>query len=242
MEKEFVIKDFISMIKMRKKFILYFVTTCTLLMAIWSFFLITPVYEASSQFILRQESIEGEQVSIDDFEVKTGLINTYTEILKSPLILDKVIDALDLDVHSNKLASQIEVIHSADSHVITVRVQANKAEDAVTITNTLLQAFKQTVPTIIGIDNVFILSEANFPDDPIKPKPIMNISIALVVSLVISVAIVIGRAFFSTKIVFEEDIEELVGIPVIGSVTYKEPKKQLLKLENIKTLFSFKRK
>jgi capsular polysaccharide biosynthesis protein len=240
MEKEFVMKDFINMVKMRKKFIFYFVITCTMLMAIWSFFLITPVYEASSQFILSQESIEGEQVTIDDFEVNTGLINTYTEILTSPLILDQVIDTLELDVTSNKLANEIEVIHSVDSHVITVRVQANKPEDAARITNTLLQVFKQTVPTIIGVDNVFVLSEANFPNEPIKPKPLMNISIALVISLVISLAFVIGKSFFSTKIVREQDIEEFVGMPVLGSVTYEQARPH--RLERIKTLLSIKRK
>ncbi|HEY9577423.1 MAG TPA: GNVR domain-containing protein, partial [Pseudobacillus sp.] len=71
------------------------------------------------------------------------------------------------------------------------------------------------------VDNVSILTEAEASDSlaPVKPKPLLNIVIALVVGLMVGVGLAFLLEYMDNTVKTEQDVEKLLDLPVLGSVT-----------------------
>ena len=119
------------------------------------------------------------------------LINTYNVIIKSPAILDKVADQLGSDLTSAQLNEKITVASEQDSQVVNVTVQDPDPQMAANIANTTAEVFQKEIVNLMNIDNVNILAKANIGENPspVKPQPLLNIAIALVVGLMAGVGL-----------------------------------------------------
>src|SRR5690554_2716456 len=93
------------------------ITLCAVLMGtILSYFVLTPKYQASTQILVNQKTAE----SALDYSLLQGnvdLINTYSVIVKSPAILDKVINKLELEQDVEELEKSITIISQDNSQV-----------------------------------------------------------------------------------------------------------------------------
>src|SRR5699024_9255789 len=125
-----------------------------------SFFLITDKYESTAQFIVNQKlSDQEEDFNVNDIRTNVELINTYNVIIKSPAILDNVIDELNLPYKTDKLSEKIDVTSEEESQVVTVTATDPSPEMATKLANTTVEMFQAEVPEIMnGVDNVNILS------------------------------------------------------------------------------------
>ena len=119
------------------------------------------------------------------------LINTYNVIIKSPAILDKVADQLGNNLTASQLNEKITVASEQDSQVVNVTVQDPDPQMAANIANTTAEVFQKEIVNLMNIDNVNILAKANIGENPspVKPQPLLNIAIALVVGLMAGVGL-----------------------------------------------------
>ncbi|HLR43042.1 MAG TPA: GNVR domain-containing protein, partial [Pseudogracilibacillus sp.] len=92
---------------------------------------------------------------------------------------------------------------------------------ATTIANTTVEVFQAEIVDIMNVDNVSVLSEAemDLSPSPVEPRPTLNIAIALVLGAMIGVGIAFLLEYFDTTIRTEEDLEEKLGITIIGTVS-----------------------
>ena len=76
-----------------------------------------------------------------------------------------------------------------DSQVVNVTVQDPDPQMAANIANTTAEVFQKEIVKLMNIDNVNILAKANIGENPspVKPQPLLNIAIALVVGLMAGV-------------------------------------------------------
>lgn len=187
-----------------------------------SYFVLTPIYKAETQILVNQKHEKGDQyLSTQQIDADLQLINTYNVIIKSPVILSKVIDQLELTSTPEKLMEQITVSSINNSQVLTIQVEDGNASRAVEISNTVAQVFEKEIPTLMKVDNINILSTAKLDENPkpIKPNKNLNTGIAAIIGLMIGIGIAILIETFDTRIKSEHDIEELFDIPVIGFVS-----------------------
>ncbi|MBO2536363.1 YveK family protein [Rummeliibacillus suwonensis] len=188
-----------------------------------SYFVLTPIYKAETQILVNQKyEKEGQYLSSQQIDADLQLINTYNVIIKSPVILSKVIDELELKSTPEKLTEQISVSSANNSQVLTVQVEDKNAEKAVEIANTVAQVFEKEVPSLMKVDNINILSAAKLGENskPVKPNKLLNTGIATIIGLMLGIGIAILIETFDTRIKSEQDIEEILGnIPVIGLVS-----------------------
>ena len=91
---------------------------------------------------------------------------------------------------------------------------------AASIANTTAEVFKKEIVTIMNVDNVSILAEATVGENqaPIKPQPLLNIAIALVVGLMAGVGLAFLLEYLDNTVKNEQDIEKLLGLPVLGTI------------------------
>ena len=82
--------------------------------------------------------------------------------------------------------------------------------------------FQEEIQILMNIDNVNILSPAIHVKNqsPIKPDPILNMAIAAVIGMMLGVGITFLLEYLDTTIKTEQDIEELLGLPILGLLAH----------------------
>lgn len=163
-----------------------------------------------------------DQQSFNVGEVQTNLqlINTYNVIMKSPAILDIVIDDLKLDMTTKELNEKITVQSEKDSQVVNISVQDEDPKQAAAIANKIAEVFQTEIVKIMNVDNVSILAKAELGENPspIKPQPLLNIAIALVVGLMAGVGLAFLLEFLDNTVKTEQDIEKGLELPLLGVI------------------------
>ncbi|MCC2463720.1 capsular biosynthesis protein [Bacillus mobilis] len=220
MEETISLKELFHILKKRLAMILVIAFGAAIVSAISSFFFMTPIYETSTQILVNQKKQEGAAIQFNEVQTNIQLTNTYKVIIKSPVILDQVKEKLNLEETMQKLNEKIEVANEKDSQVVVVTVQDKNPKVARDIANTTAEVFQSEVAKIMSVDNVTVLSKAEVAEKqaPIKPRPILNVAIAFVVGLMASVALAFLLEYLDNTVKKEEDVENLLGLPVLGIV------------------------
>ena len=196
-----------------------------------SFYLLTPLYQANTQILVNQNSGPEEVYSWQTTETDLRLINTYNVIITSPVILTPVIEELKLNMTPGQLMNQISVSSESESKVVNIGVLNSDPELAVNISNTVAEVFKEQIPKLMSVDNITILSVAKLSDipNPVKPNKTLNIAIGAIIGFMLGIGVAILLEILDATVKNESDIEELIGLPVIGVVGFivEEKEKRL---------------
>ncbi|WP_285765484.1 Wzz/FepE/Etk N-terminal domain-containing protein [Peribacillus sp. SI8-4] len=219
MEETISIADIFKTLKKRWKLIMLLTLVAALISGTISFFVLTPVYQSSTQILVNQKQSENP---LDSTQIRSNIdmINTYSVIIKSPAILEKVIDKLALDQSVEQLSEIITINSQENSQVFSLTVQDSKPSEAVQIANTISETFQKEIKNIMNVDNVSVLAKAEVKENPtpVKPNPALNIAIAIVVGLMAGVGLAFLLEFMDNTIKDEKDIETLLELPLLGSI------------------------
>ena len=71
---------------------------------------------------------------------------------------------------------------------------------------------------VMNVQSVNIVDEAAAPDQPSGPNRLMYVAVSFLAGLFVAVAIVVLLDMLNTKVRSAEDVEELLGVPVIGRI------------------------
>ncbi|RFU62729.1 YveK family protein [Bacillus sp. V59.32b] len=221
MEETISLKELFGTLKKRLKLIMIITLLATIASGIISYFFLTPIYQASTQILVNQSKDEKALYNYNEVQTNLQLINTYNVIIKSPAILDLVREELNLDMTANQLNEKITVQSEQDSQVINLSVQDPDRVQAADIANKTASVFQEEIVKIMNVDNVKIITKATTADDqsPIKPNPLLNIAIALVVGLMAGVGLAFLLEYLDNTVKTEQDIEKLLELPVLGVIT-----------------------
>jgi capsular polysaccharide biosynthesis protein len=227
MEEETIsLRELFAVLKKRMSLILVITVLATVISGVVSYSFLKPVYKASTQILVSQAAA-GSLASLAGMTIDTDakFIETYNVILKSPYILDQVIHELDLNTTAQGLNGSVSVAQEGKSQVVSIAVQNNDPAQAVIIANEIAKVFQREIAKLMRIDNIHILSPAELPENPvpIKPQPMLNMAIALVVGLMASVGIAFLLEYLDNTIKSEQDIEKLLELPVLGVVSVIDP-------------------
>ncbi|HDR7827328.1 Wzz/FepE/Etk N-terminal domain-containing protein [Bacillus cereus] len=220
MEETISLKELFHILKKRLAMILAITFIVAIVMAIISFFFMTPLYQSSTQILVNQKKQEGTAIQIGEIQSNIQLTNTYKVIIKSPVILDQVNEKLNLKMTAQDLTGKINVANEKDSQVISITVEDKNPKLARDIANATADVFKGEVAKIMNVDNVTVLSKAEVAENqsPIKPRPMLNVAIACIVGLIASVGLAFLLEYLDNTVKKEEDVENLLGLPVLGIV------------------------
>jgi capsular polysaccharide biosynthesis protein len=220
MEETISLKELFYILKKRLAMILVIAFGAAIVSAIISFFFITPIYQSSTQILVNQKKQEGAAIQFNEVQTNIQLTNTYKVIIKSPVVLDQVNEKLHLNMTAQALTGKINVANEKDSQVISVTAEDKNPKVARDIANATADVFKGEVAKIMNVDNVTVLSKAEIAENqsPIKPVPMLNVAMAFVVGLMASVGLAFLLEYLDNTVKKEEDVESLLGLPVLGIV------------------------
>ncbi|MCM3569387.1 YveK family protein [Neobacillus mesonae] len=220
MEETISLKELLETLRKRFRLIVSITLIAILVSGVISYFFLTPIYQASTQLLVNKSKDEQASYQISDVQTNLQLINTYNVIIKSPAILEIVIKDLNLDLTVSELNEKVTVANEKDSQVVNLSVQDSSATMAAKIANKTAEVFQKQISKIMKVDNVSILANAEVGENPspIKPKPLLNIAIAAVVGFLVGVGVAFLLEYFDNTIKNEQEIENILGIPVLGTI------------------------
>ena len=217
-EYEIDLKEIFHMLQKRWVLITGITVSALIISAIVSFFILTPIYEASTTMIVSYKQNQESIMTYNDLQTSQKLVATYTEIVKSELVSDAVINKLNLELSPKELIDKISVSQVGQTEILKLTVKDEDPELATLMANTIAQVFKEDIHQMMEVDNVSIIDIAKVPENPTSPNKKMNIAIAGVLGLMISVGSVIVLEFLDRTYKTPTDVERHLGLPLIGAI------------------------
>ncbi|USK68327.1 YveK family protein [Peribacillus asahii] len=190
MEESIKIKQFIALFRKRLLLILSLGFGSAILSGFYAIYVMNPTYESSAHILVNKN---GEDIKYDYNVVMTNFqyINTYSDMIYTPVVMEKVIDDLNLKVNYEELVDQVKITSHKESQVLSISVRDSNYSSTVNIANQVATVFKNKVDDTLDLNNVTIFSPAVEKDNPtsINPKPVVFIIVALIVGLIIGLVI-----------------------------------------------------
>jgi capsular polysaccharide biosynthesis protein len=222
--KEINLKEVFQIIKRYVWVILLLTILTTSAGSYYSYSTYTPMYQSTARIIIGEES---------------SLITTLKVIIKDTTVLEKVVKKLDLPYPPEALSGKINVESIENSQVVTITVVDSNPKQSALLANTVAKTYKDEIPSIMEFNNVKLLSEAKENPTPINQDQNKTIIIALVGGIVVGVGLAFLLDSLNDSVRKEDEVEELLGIPVLGSVS-KMKKKNMQKSKKKQSKFEYR--
>lgn len=223
------LKEYLHTLKKRWLLILSVTLTSVFVSAIGSFFLIKPTYQASISVVIgsnKDEASTNPNQTYNDVMMYQKLVKTYSEFVKTRSVAEDAIDKLNLDKTPSALLDMISVAPKGDTEFLTITVKSKDAYEARDIANQVAKSLKAITKDIKKVDNVQLVDDALLPNGPVSPKPLLNIAIALILGLFVSVGIVFLIEYLDNTVKDTDELEKLLEVPVLGAIPLIEDKKK----------------
>ena len=179
----------------------------------------TPLYSTHTKVLLMQDDASNNASStLNDVSANQKLAATYSEFVKSRLVLQQVIDKLHLEYSADELAKEISVTNITDTQVLQITVTDKSAENAQKIADAITDVFAKEITDITGIDNVKPYEVAQLPDKASNNTLKRDLVIAAIIAIfgVLAVAFIIF--YFDDTIKYSEDLEKKINLPIAGKI------------------------
>ncbi|MFS9051238.1 CspC family polysaccharide chain length determinant protein [Streptococcus anginosus] len=214
--------DVLSLVKSlwRRKFL---IVVTAFVMAIitlgYSTFIIKPNYTSTTRiYVVNRQANENSTLTNQDLQAGTYLVKDYKEIILSQDVLAKVIDDLKLNVQPSALAKKINVTVPTDTRIVSIAVSDGDAKEAARIANSLRQIAAEKIIAVTKVSDVTTLEEAEVPNSPSSPNIRRNTLIGFLAGgFLISVVILVVEVL-DDRVKKPEDVEEALGITLLGVV------------------------
>ncbi|MEB7690475.1 Wzz/FepE/Etk N-terminal domain-containing protein [Staphylococcus equorum] len=217
MESTLDLSKILQIIRKNIKLLIILPIICLLISAIVTLFFLDAKYQASTQVLVNQKESDSQMMA-QEVQSNLQLVNTYSEIVKSPRIIDKVSKELNRKYSTGEITSMITVTNQAESQLLNINIESKSGNDSEIIANKIAEVFSDEVPSIMNVDNVSILSEADDTKKQVSPKTLINLIVGLIIGFLIALGIVISKEILDKRIKSEEDVENELNIPVLGSI------------------------
>ena len=220
MEETIDLREYFFILKKKIWVILLSAVICGVISGLVSFYVLKPTYEANTTLIVNKEmEDETAQVSTsDDLNFVQKMAVTYGEIIKSKSVIASTINKLNLDMTYEDLSKAVSVTNVENTQIIKISVQNENPRVAATICNTIPEIFSTEAQRIVKASGTEVVDRAIVPEKPIKPNKTINILIAMVLGMMVSVLVIFLREGLNTKIKEPKDIESKLGLPVFGII------------------------
>lgn len=172
-------------------------------------------YTASTNMYVLSKTDTENDSSVTTQELSAGqmLTNDVSTILKSSRVKNDVADQLGLD---NLRDFELSITSSTTTRVITLSVTGTDPEMTANVANALVADTSQVASEVMQIQSVNVIDAATVPQGPSGPRRLLYVAVGLLAGLFAAVCIVVIQDMLDTRVRNGNDVEEIVGVPVVG--------------------------
>ena len=208
--------ELLQLMRKHLKLVILLPIVCALAMGVYSYAFMANTYTAStSMYVLaKQTSANSDNATnYSNLNASQMLANDVSTLLKSDRIAADTVKNLHLDSlkgYSTKVTSE------TTSRVITLSVTGTDPDTSAAIANEMASNVSKVAQQVMDVQSVNVIDQAVSPSSPSGPNRSMYIAVALLAGLFVAIAIVVVSDMLNTKVRNADEVEELLGLPVIG--------------------------
>lgn len=208
--------ELMRLLRKHLKLVVALPVLCAVAAATVSWALLSNTYTASvSMYVLTKSSGESSSITNSDLSASQMLTNDVVSLVKSDRVLADTAKSLKMDSLSDY---EISVESATTTRVLTVSVTGESAQTVAIVANELAETTDSVAKEVMDVKSVNVIDRAAEPTSPSGPPRAMYTAVAFLAGLFLAVAIVVVLDMVNTRVRNAEEVEELLGVPVIGRI------------------------
>jgi len=184
------------------------------LVAIVSFFMPDQYTASTTMYVLSRQDESAQSTNMySDLNASQMLTNDVATILKSDRVSADVAEQLGLE---DLDAYDVSVDNTTTTRVITLSVTGTDPVMTAQVANAFVTDVSSVAQEVMNVQSVNVIDSAATPTVPSGPRRALYTAVGFLAGLFIAVAIVVAEDALNTRVRNSEEVEELVGLPVVG--------------------------
>ena len=183
-----------------------------------SYFFIQPTYTSTTRIYVVNQATDNKNLSAQDLQAGTYLVNDYKEIITSNDVLSEVIKDEKLNLSEAELSKMVSVNIPTDTRLISISVKAKTGQDAQVLANKVREVASKKIKTVTKVEDVTTLEEAKLPSSPSSPNIKRNVLLGAILGGFVAIVAVLVREVLDDRIRRPEDVEDVLEMTLLGIV------------------------
>ena len=206
--------ELLALLRKRLRLVILLPLLTCALVGVGSLFLPNE-YTASTTMYVLSKTGDTDQAVVTQQDLSAGqmLTNDVSTILKSDRVKNDVAEELGLEDLGD---FDLSITSSTTTRVITLAVTGTDPQQTAEVANALVVDTSNVASEVMQIQSVNVIDSATVPQSPSGPRRALYAAVGLMAGLFAAVCIVVIEDMLDTRVRSGEDVEELVGIPVVG--------------------------
>lgn len=206
--------------KRRVAFVLCFALTLGAVAAVT--FLLDKVYSTSAYILVEPGRAQGGQFG--GIETTNTLAKTYSELLQSETMANRVASVLDYELGGKELLDSISVAPVTDTQLLAVEAEGSTPERARVLANTYAAVFLDRVLELneagSGSAKLTVAEYSALPTSPARPKPQLYLLVGALLAAALAAAIVLLRERLAQRFEVDVSTTRILGRSVVGRIPF----------------------
>ena len=137
---------------------------------VFSAFVVKPTYTSSTRIYVANQTAGTNNLTAQDLQAGSYLVNDYKEIIISDSVLSDVINREGLTMAEGDLRGMIRVSIPNDTRIITISVNSKDPQDAQQLANSVREIAAEKIKVVTKVEDVTTIEEAKVPTSPSSPN------------------------------------------------------------------------
>ena len=180
-----------------------------------TYFFIQPTYTSTTRIYVVNQATDNKNLSAQDLQAGTYLVNDYKEIITSNDVLSEVIKDEKLNLSEAELSKMVSVNIPTDTRLISISVKAKTGQDAQVLANKVREVASKKIKTVTKVEDVTTLEEAKLPSSPNIKR---NVLFGAILGGFVAIVAVLVREVLDDRIRRPEDVEDVLEMTLLGIV------------------------
>ena len=176
------------------------------------------VYSTSSKLLIVQG---GETTSFDAIQAAQVTARTYSDVLSSPNIAQRVAQRIGNGVTRSDVENDVSVAPVAETQLLQITAEAGNPARAKLLADTYASVFIDYAKTALASTTraqVTLADPAPLVTDPARPKPLLYVLLACLLAIPVGIGAAVLRDRVDSRLGSPDEIEERFDLSVIARV------------------------
>lgn len=180
---------------------------------------VTPLYRSGISVYVNNKDTNGNGgISSSDLATSQKLVETYTNILMSDTVLDKVAEKVGNGVTANNIRRMLMAEQMGGTEAFRVLVSNPNPALAAQIANTIAEIAPGEIAKIVEGSSARIIDFAKQAERPYTPSFMKNTLIGLLAGAFLAAAVIVLQVMMDVRIKGESDLRKICDVPVLGMI------------------------
>lgn len=196
-----------------------------------------PTYTADTQLFVAIQNSGSVQELQQGNTFGQARVQSYVQIIHSPVVLQPAINSLGLSMTPAELATRVKATADLNTVLIGISASDSSSVQAAAIAQAVAASAISAIDTLekpktggSSPVNLSVIQPATAPPSPAAPNTRLNVFLGLLVGLLVGLSAAVLRATLDKRIRGEVDLRRITDVPLLGAISFDQDavKKPLL--------------